>query len=254
MRLKLLLTAAAALGVLFTGRAGAADPVDMIAKIKEAGTLQVCMAEGPVAIRNPATGEWSGYNPDMAKDLAATLGVKLELVVQPYATIIPALMSGKCDIAMAPLYASSERAEIVAFTDHYSTIADQVLVAENSSYKTWEDLNNPNVTIAEAAGTTQEAYVRTAFPKAKLRSIVSDNTYAFILEVAAGRADAAFTDHDSATNLIAKNPQMKLRVLQPERTANDTGRAYAVRPDDWHFVNFLNIWLYNSKNKYKLLQ
>jgi len=239
------------LGPLLIGTAAKAE--DTIKKIKDSGTLLVCIAEGPVAVRDPATGAWSGYNIDMANDLARTLGVKLELVMQPYATTIPALMTGKCDIAMTPLYRSSERALVVAFTDLYSTIADQIVVAQSSPVKTWEDLNNDGISIAEAAGTTQEAYVKQAFPKAKLRSIVSDNTYAFILEVAAGRADAAITDRDTITRM-AQNPQLKLRVLQPERSANPTGRAYAVRPDDWHFVNFLNVWLYNSKDKYQLIR
>jgi ABC-type amino acid transport substrate-binding protein len=254
MRMKTLLSSIIVVLLCATGANGQAQTVDTIKKIKDAGVLPVCIAEGPVATRNPATGEWSGYNADMARDLAETLGVKVQFVDQPYATIIPALLAAKCDIAMAPLYASSARAMVVAFTDHYSTIADQAVVSDSSAFKTWEDLNAPGVTIAEAAGTTEEAFIRKAFPKATLRSIVSDNTYAFILEVAAGRADAAFTDHDSLVRLTTKNPQMKLHILQPERSANATGRAYAVRPDDWHFVNFLNVWLFNDKDKYQLLQ
>ena len=37
--------------------------------------------------------------------------------------------------------------------------------------------------------------------------------------------------------LLGENPQAKLRFLEPERSALPTGRAYAIRPDDWHFVN-----------------
>ena len=67
--------------------------------------------------------------------VSAAMGVALGLQ-KSVATTIPALMTGKCDIAMTPLYRSSERALVVAFTDLYSTIADQIVVAQSSPVKT----------------------------------------------------------------------------------------------------------------------
>jgi hypothetical protein len=63
-------------------------------------------------------------------------------------------------------------------------------------------------------------------------------------------ADAGMPDKNSARLFIEKNPQMKVKILQPDRISNPAGRAYAVRPDDWHFVNFLNNWLFLAKDKY----
>lgn len=229
-----------------------ASASDTIRAIKSAGALKVCVAESrPLAVRDPATGKWSGYNIKMAEDLAGVLGVKLELVDAPYATIITALQGKQCDVVMAPLFANAERAQVVAFTDFYSSQGLKVVVPETSKFKTWEDLDSPNVTFAAAAGTQEEAYIKRAFPKAKLKSVVSESSYTFFLEVASGRADAALPDGNSAATFLSENPQMKLKVLQPERTANPTGRAYATRPDDWHFVNFLNIWLAAAKDKYQ---
>jgi ABC-type amino acid transport substrate-binding protein len=230
---------------------GPGNASETIKQIKGRGSLQVCLAEtAPMAVRNPATGQWSGYNVQMAEDLARELAVKLEIVDQAYATIIPALMGGKCEIIMAPLLVNAQRAQVVAFTDYYSSSGNQVVVRQDAPFNTWEDLNNDKVTFAVAAGTQDEAQAKKLFPNAKIRPVISENTYAFFLEIAAGRAEAAFPDRNSARLFTQKNPQMKLKVLQPDRVSNPAGRAYAVRPDDWHFVNFLNNWLFLAKDRY----
>ena len=245
------LFAAAATAAALISVAGAAWASETIEQIKSRGALRVCLAEtAPMAVRNPASGEWSGYNVSMAKDLADELGVELEIVDQAYATIIPALMGGRCEIIMAPLLVNAQRAQVVAFTDYYSTSGNQVVVRQDAPYTTWEDLNNEGVTFAVAAGTQDEAQAKTLFPEATIKPVVSENTYAFFLELAAGRADAAFPDRNSARIFTQVNPQMKLKVLQPNRVSNPAGRAYAVRPDDWHLVNFLNNWLYLAKDRY----
>jgi len=224
---------------------------DTIKEIKGRGTLRVCFAEtAPMAVRDPATGKWSGYNVSMAEDLARELGVKLETVDDSYATVIPSLMSGKCDIIMAPLLVNAQRAQVVAFTDYYSTSGNQAVVRQDASFQNWEQLNDEKVTFAVSAGTQDEALVKRIFPKAQVKPVVSENTYAAMMEIAAGRADAGFTDTNSARNFTKQNPQLKLKVLEPDRISNPAGRAYAARPDDWHFVNFLNNWLYIAKGKF----
>src|SRR3954453_17191467 len=104
----------------------AAAPVaasETIKQIKDRGSLQTCLAEtAPMAVRDPATGKWSGYNINMAEDLARELGVKLDIVDQSYATIVPALLGKKCDIVMAPLLVNAQRAQVVAVSlDRKST-------------------------------------------------------------------------------------------------------------------------------------
>lgn len=237
--------------VTISGSPLTAQGSETVEAIKGAGALKVCMAESrPLAVRDPASSQWSGYNISMATDLAEVLGVSLEIVDTPYATIIASLLGKQCDVAMAPLFADPARAQVVAFTNFYSSQGLKVVVAEGAKFESWEQLNDPSVSFAAAAGTQEEAYIQKAFPKASLKSVVSENSYAFFLEVAAGRADAALPDANSANVFLKENPQMKLRVLQPERTANPTGRGYAIRPDDWHFLNFLNVWLAGAKDKY----
>ena len=243
-----LVLAIATLGVTETTQA------QTIKEIKVAGVLKVGVAEArPMNVRDPATGEWSGFNIEMARDLASSLGVELELVNSSYATLIPGLMAGKYQIIMAQLFANPERSQVVAFTDFYSTAGLQVVVGQDSSFETWEELNTSDVIFTVNAGTQDEAVAKKLFPDATIKATVSENSYAFFLELDADRAHAGITDTGSIKIFLKQNPRMKLRVLEPDRVANLTGRGYAVRTDDWHFLNFLNVWLSQTKGKYEHL-
>src|SRR5215469_14391122 len=73
--------------------------------IQSAGVLKVGMADSiPAQTKNPATGDWEGFNVDMAKNLAETLKVKLEIVDSTWSTLIPELMKGSFDIVMVDMF------------------------------------------------------------------------------------------------------------------------------------------------------
>lgn len=239
----LLTIAVLAVGLcLALGRAQAAE--DTIEKIKAAGELKVAMAESlPMQFKDPQTGEWQGYNADMAKDLAQVLGVKLTIVDATWQTLIPGLMANQYDIVMCDMWATPERAQTVVFTDAYNVYGWAVMVRDDVPAKTWEDLNKAGVTIAVLAGTADEQMAKRFFPKATVKGLVSENVNAPRMEVAAGRADAHVTDLMNIKIFIAKNPQAKVHILQEDRIMSPTGLAYAIRPGDYHFLNFLNTWI-----------
>ena len=47
---------------------------------------------------------------------------------------------------------------------------------------------------------------------------------------------------------MAQNPQAKVRILQEDRIMSPTGLAYAIRPTDNHFLNFLNVWIASRRD------
>jgi polar amino acid transport system substrate-binding protein len=223
----------------------AAQSSPTLAKIKESGVLRVAMADSPPSqSKNPATDAWEGYNVDMAEDLARVLDVRLEIVDSTWATLIPGLLAEQYDICMVDMFATPERAQTVVFTDAYNTLGYSFLVRGDSPYQEWEDLNDPEVTIATLSGTSGEPFVQQHLPQATMRSIVSDNNYAPHMEVMNGRADAHLTDHVNNILFIQNNPNADLRTLPDgEPLLNATGLAYAIRPADPHFHAFLNTWI-----------
>jgi ABC-type amino acid transport substrate-binding protein len=232
--------------------AKAADQSDIIEAIKSTGTLRVGMAESlPMQFKNPVSDTWEGYNVDMANDLAKLLGVKLQIVDATWATLIPGLMASKYDIVMCDMWATPERAETVVFTDAYNVYGWSVMVRKDTPYKTWEDLNKPGIIISVLAGTADEQTAKRYFPQATVKALVSENVNAPRLEVANGRADAVVTDLFNIKAFIAQNSQANVRILQEDRVLNPTGLAYAIRPGDYHFLNFLNTWIHYDKDSGK---
>src|SRR5215471_6390734 len=91
---------------LFAGSiaANAQEVSPTLRAIQSAGVLKVGMADSiPAQTKNPATGDWEGFNVDMAKNLAETLKVKLEIVDSTWSTLIPELMKGSFDIVMVDI-------------------------------------------------------------------------------------------------------------------------------------------------------
>ena len=244
--LRKLVTTAVALAAAITLSATVAS-ADLIKDIQDRGTLKVGMAESPPwQSPNPSSGEYEGFNVDLAKRVADIMGVKLELVPATWSTLVPGLEAKQFDVIFANLFATPQRALVVNFTDPYSTYGFHVVVNADSNIKTIEDLNKPEVTFIGMSGTVEESYPKEVFPQANVRGIVTNDVASWIGEVASGQADAAFLDPGTLRILKAKNPNLdsRLRVLNSEdQLLKPVGLSYAVRPDDTHMLEFLNTFI-----------
>lgn len=224
-----------------------AQSTDLIAQVKSRGTLKVGMAESPPwQSPNPKTGEYEGFNVDLAKRVADIMGVKLEIVPATWATLIPGLEAKQYDVVFANLFATPQRALVVNFTEPYSTYGFHVVVNAGSKVKTIADLDSPDVTFVGMSGTVEETYPKELYPKAKVRALATDNVANWIGEVATGQADAALIDPGTLRLMTSKNPNLakRLRVLNAEDAlVKPVGLAYAVRPEDMHMLQFLNTFI-----------
>jgi polar amino acid transport system substrate-binding protein len=88
--------------------------------IQQAGTLKVCAANdgSPPSVYFDAEGELIGSEVDLAKGIAAQLGLKAQFVPTGFATLIPTLQAKQCDVIMAALYIKPEREAIVDFVPY----------------------------------------------------------------------------------------------------------------------------------------
>lgn len=220
---------------------------DLIKEIQERGVFKVGMAESPPwQSPNPESGEYEGFNVDMAKRVADIMGVKLEVVPATWSTLIPGLEAKQYDVVFANLFATPPRALIVNFTEAYSTYGFHVVVTASGPIQSLADLNSDKVTFVGMSGTVEESYPKEVFPNANVRGIAGNDVAAWIGEVASGQADAAFLDPGTMRLLVGKNPTLKdkLRVLNGEDALlKPVGLAYAVRPDDMHMLEFLNTFI-----------
>lgn len=216
---------------------------DLIEQIKSRGVLRACFAEAlPMNYKDPQTGEWSGYNTDAGQNLAESLGVEFEIVDASWGTVIPSLLTGKCDVALINLFMTLERAQVVLFTDPWGVVTKSAAVREGAEITSYDALNDPDVTIAVLSGTGDENHARSAYPDADIRAIASDSVSSIFVEVASNRADVALTDTTTLREVLKGNPNMSLHELDEDPVAPQP-YAYAVKPGEYHWLRYLNIWM-----------
>ena len=238
--LRVLVAVAIAIPLLGTS-AQARD--NKIQEIKDRNVLRMCMAEAlPSNIKNPETQEWEGYNVDMGNHLAETMGVQTEYVDSTWGTIIAALKADKCDIAMVGLFRLAQRAEVILFSNPWGFNTMIVVAREGKNFASMDEVNSEDVTLASISGTAEEEAMKRYFPKAQVRSVVTDKLASVFLELAAGRADAMLIETTTARLFIAENPEMKIRDLGFD-PVNPQGYAYAMAPGEYHFQQFINVWM-----------
>ncbi|WP_210419699.1 transporter substrate-binding domain-containing protein [Mycolicibacterium sp. ELW1] len=173
--------------------------------------LKVCTTGDyrPLTYRDPATGQYSGVDIDMAADLAAHLGRTPVFVPTTWSTLVADLTSpGRCDIAMGGITDTPERRRDVDVTRAYLAGGKTALVPAANAERlvTIEQINQPDVRVIENIGGTNERFARTHFPDAQL-TIWPDNTTIFD-QLATGGADVMVTDAIEAIYQSSLHPEL----------------------------------------------
>jgi polar amino acid transport system substrate-binding protein len=226
------LAAVATLGLPLVARAeGTLDD------IKKRGSIRLGVTQAPPWYsKDPKTGEWnSGLGIFMARDMAKTLGVKLETVEVNWGNAIAALQGSKIDM-MFVIDATAERKQAVDFPEapllYYSL---SVLARDDLKIKAWEDLNKPGIKISCAQATTIEAFVTKNLPKAEIQKFPG-NVEA-IAAFQSGRVDAVAMFHPPL--LAAKQKLGKGQLVVPT-PPESVPSSTAARKGDTAFVAWLD--------------
>jgi ABC-type amino acid transport substrate-binding protein len=226
----------AALAVSATALMAQESQPGAIDRIIESGVLRIGVAEGPpYQFPDPATGEYVGLNIDLANEVAAVMGVELEIVPATWATLVTGLEVGQYDVIFANLFATPERALSVAFTEPYDTYGFHVAVKADSPIASIEELNDPSISFAGVAGTVEAQYPKELFPNAVVNELVTDQAGVGFTSVLSGQSTALFVDPGFFRILSTQNPDMagQLKLLNGEDALlKPVSLAYAVRYED----------------------
>jgi polar amino acid transport system substrate-binding protein len=249
-RLKLLLVGA--LAALIAGGAAAQSTRQGLAKesvvetIKKRGVLNIGLSTFvPWAMRDKK-GQLIGFEIDVAKKLAADMGVKTKFVPTSWDGIIPALIAGKFDIIISGMSITSKRNLTVNFTTPYANTGYVVLanaeLAKEKGTKVLADLNKTSVTIASRRGSTGAEAMKRHFPKAK--KIYFDDDTLSVQELANGKIDAASSTPPKAAFEIERRGDV-IFLMSPDQLS-PTREAFALRKGDPDALNFFNNWINES--------
>lgn len=121
--------------------------------IVDRGVLRVGVKNAVVGFgyQDPATGEYSGMEIELAKKLAEQLGVDVEFTTVTAATRTELLDSGDIDCVLATFTITDERKESWDFTTPYYTDYVTVLVNDDSGITTLADLKDKVVGVSSGS-------------------------------------------------------------------------------------------------------
>jgi len=204
-------------------------------------TLKVGMSTFQPWAMKDKTGNLVGFEIDVAKRLAEDMGVKVEFVPTNWDGIIPALLSGKFDVIIGGMGILPSRNLKVNFTIPYDT-SGMSLVANKElagSFKTLQDFNRPEVTLAVRLGATPVAAAQKFMPKAQLTKF--DDESKAIQELLNGKAHAVIASAPMPAYQALKYPDKLFLPLKETFTKEPIG--FALKKGDVDTLNYFNNWI-----------
>src|SRR6056300_196228 len=222
--------------------AGFANAESRLQKIQDSGKLRVGTTGdwNPMSMKDPSNNTYVGFDIDVVTQLAADMGVELELVPTDWKSIVAGITADKYDISTSASL-SPKRALVSGYTQSYFKLATVPLTLKKNldQFQSWDDINQSNVTVAVTLGTTQEMQAKSYFPNAKIKAIESPARD--FQEVLAGRADAHITSNVEAATLVAKYPEMMVVPVSAPKAP--TPIAMLLPQADQVWINYVNTWI-----------
>jgi len=240
---KTALALAAALSLSFAKAPEAtAQDQSVLDRIVERGSLRVGVGSFvPWAFRSKS-GEYIGYEVDVATKLAEDMGVDLELIPTAWDGIIPALLTDKFDVIIGGMTVTPARNLRINFTESYHSGLGQDVLANRSLIEvgaTIEDLNNPGTVIGVRRGAVSVQAAQQYFPLATLRQY--DDEAVIEQELMAGNIAMWVTSAPKPAFAADDNPDTLFRPFDRPLTLATVGMG--VVKGDFDTINFLNNWI-----------
>ena len=110
------------------------DAGDLLAKICTDGEIRVSTdpAYPPQSELNPTTGEYEGFDIDVAQEIADRLGVELAWETPDWEVLTAGSWNDRWDMSVGSMTPTNDRQEVLNFTEPYSYVPAVVVVHEDS--------------------------------------------------------------------------------------------------------------------------
>jgi polar amino acid transport system substrate-binding protein len=200
-------------------------------KILKKGELRIgTSGQQPPMTAKTKNGDLIGMDIDIAKAMAAAMGVKAQFVTLPFSELLPALEAGKVDMVISGMTMSSKRNTKVAFVGPYYVSGKGILaMAEKyASLKEASGLNSPEATIAALKSSTSQKFVETLMPKAKFTPVQSYDEAIELLF--ANKIDVLVADYPFCALSAYRHSDKMLRAGKSPLTFEPLGIAMAEDP------------------------
>jgi polar amino acid transport system substrate-binding protein len=228
------------LAVLLTFFVQAAS-ADVLNNILEKGTMRVGVALFTPHTMQDKSGGLSGFEIEVAKNLAQDLGAATEFKVYNWEDIIKALEDDEIDIILGGMAITPARALKISFTQPYteSGIGLATNTKMTKKVKKLGDLNNPKYSVAVVADTVSYDFVKRHFDKIEVKSFKTSEE---AKNAVTGGEAHVFVGSVPQPRFLALNYPKKVdSPLTKPLLAYKIGMAVNKGEQEW--LNFLNSWI-----------
>jgi ABC-type amino acid transport substrate-binding protein len=163
----------------------------------------------PYMYLDPKTSKTTGVTVAIGNALAEHLGVKAAFVETTWATMVAGLQAKQYDVTM-PYIVTEERARVVTFTNPLFRSNWGLMVPKDkvSRYKSWEDLNKPDMRITTTLGSSAPDFLKKLD---KAQHLLMKDGSDSIAQLLTGQADAWLSQYDAFR--VAQQHQPSLAVV-----------------------------------------
>jgi polar amino acid transport system substrate-binding protein len=214
---------------------------DKIENIIERGTLKVAVSLFEPWTMQDEAGELSGFEIDVARNIAHEMGVTAEFIVYDWEDIIPALENGEIDVIAGGMAITPARALRISYSRPYSEsgISLATNIELTKQINELNELNQSDIVFAVISQTKAVDVVKRIFKEATVNEFVSVNEAQ--QAVINGKAHVYAGSSPQPEFLALRNPEVIDMPLSKPVVAYMAG--FGVQKGQQEWLNFLNAWI-----------
>ncbi len=224
------------------GQEDSGEPVsETLKKLRDQGYITIGSSnDAPLSYVDVATGEYTGVDGEIFKDLMNRLGVpEVRMKTVAFDSLLLELNNKSIDMVVDAMYIKPERQEIALFTNVWYSEGDGLIVKKDSEIKGLDDLKDKNV--AAQKGTAFLEIVQGWKDQGLIKTLTIMNSQAeLMLAVNTGKVDACVTDSIIAGFSITQDSSLDLKLAENYERASTGKIGAAVRFEDADFCKEVN--------------
>ena len=219
-----------------------------VEEIKQKGVIRIGSTGDyrPMSYLNTETGDYEGFDAELANDLSEKLGVEIEYVPTTWPTLMDDTLDGKFDLAVCGITVTDARKEQALMSNGYLGNGKTILIrAEDiDKYKSLEDINRPEVRVMENPGGLNEKFARENLPDAQL--IIHEENAEIPGLIAEGEADVMITEIMEAGFYVGQDNRLAAPLFYEPFTNGQLGFLMPKGSED--LLEYVNVFL-DEENK-----
>ncbi len=167
-----------------------------------------------------------GIDAEIAQAIADKLGLELKIEDMDFTAIVAAVQTGKADVALAGMTVTEDRMKSVDFSTSYATGVQVIIVNEDSTITSVDDLFEGGFIIGVQESTTGDLYTTWDLEDEGLATVNRYNKGADAVQaLISGKVDCVVIDNEPAKAYVEANPG--LVILDTEYIEEQYAIAYS---------------------------